>query len=110
MKTRISVRSPRNDSVILASQESVGERRSQHDRSDAAEGSRAHVDGSPEVIAIAEQRDALVAQRAQREAAAAAALNPPFEAVTRQRPRDAAQRDIEDCQIPTSTVRDGKGR
>src|SRR2546427_13187960 len=59
MKTRISVRSPRNDSVMQASQESVGERGSQYDRDDTAKNGGAHVDSGPEGIAIAEPRDAL---------------------------------------------------
>src|SRR5947208_2600608 len=63
MKTRISVRWPRNCSVIGTSQEFVAERRAQHHGADAAHNRRAHVECRSEVVAIIEECDALVAER-----------------------------------------------
>src|SRR5438094_4261847 len=63
MKTRISVRWPRNCSVIGTSQESVAERRAQHHGADAAHNRRAHVECRSHVVAIIEECDALVAER-----------------------------------------------
>src|SRR5439155_11825900 len=66
IKTRISVRSPRNRSVIGTSQEFVAERRSKDHRDDAAPDRCAHVEDGAKVIAVVEQGDALVAERAHR--------------------------------------------
>src|SRR6266550_280963 len=63
MKTRISVRWPRNCSVIGTSQEFVAERRAQHHGADAAHNRRAHVECRSHVVAIIEECDALVAER-----------------------------------------------
>src|SRR5258705_4902496 len=66
MKTRMSVRSPRNCSVIGASQEFVAERRSQQHGDDATHDRRAHVKGGTQVVAVIQERDAFVAERAHR--------------------------------------------
>src|SRR5256712_1180564 len=66
MKTRISVRSPRNCSVIEPSQEFAAQRRSHHHGGHAAENRRAHVERRTQVVAIVEQGDALVAECAHR--------------------------------------------
>src|SRR5207247_1209258 len=63
MKTRISVRWPRNCSVIGTSQEFVAERRAEHDGADAARNRRAHVKCRSHVVAIIQQCDTLVAER-----------------------------------------------
>src|SRR5438552_14556878 len=66
MKTRISVRSPRNCSVIETSQEFAAERRSQRHGGHTAENRRTHVERRAQVVAIGEQGDALVAEGAHR--------------------------------------------
>src|SRR6266576_1640619 len=66
MKTRMSVRSPRNCSVIGASQEFVAERRSQQHGDDATHDRRAHVEGGTQVVAVIQERDAFVAERTHR--------------------------------------------
>src|SRR5438093_12298923 len=63
MKTRISVRWPRNCSVIGTSQEFVAESGAHHDGADAARNRRAHVECRSQVVAIIQQCDALVAER-----------------------------------------------
>src|ERR1044072_4940912 len=73
MKTRISVRSRRNVSVIESSQELVRERRAGDDGQDAAENRGGHVERGAAVVAIGEQRDAFVAERAHRRKGAAEA-------------------------------------
>src|SRR6266480_3658995 len=153
MKTRISVRWPRNCSVIGTSQEFVAERRAQHHGADAAHNRRAHVECRSHVVAIIEECDALVAERthgreraaepdgqgcanvgrnqrragghtddeaeqertrdvdgegSERKPGRRAALDPSLEAVARECAGDAAERDIEDSQMQTSTVRDRK--
>src|SRR6266571_3256048 len=63
MKTRISVRWPRNCSVIGTSQEFVAERRAEYDGADRARNRRAHIKCRSQVVAIIQKRDTLVAER-----------------------------------------------
>src|SRR2546421_5799742 len=64
MNTRINVRSPRNCSVMLASEEFAAERHAQHDRAQTADDRRAHIKRRTQVVAVIQQGDALVAESA----------------------------------------------